>query len=51
MWVITKENKIAVFRPEQFKRINQKKGDYTFVLDLVDQEIKSEEDVRKILLF
>ncbi len=51
MWVITKENKIAVFRPEQFKRINQKKGDYTFVLDLVDQEIKTEEDVRKILLF
>ncbi len=51
MWIITKENKLAVFTPEKFKEIDVKEGDYTFVMDLVDQDIASEEDVRKILQF
>lgn len=51
LWIVTKENKIALYKNEKFKRINKKRGNHTFVLDLVDKEIKSEEDVRKILLF
>jgi len=51
LWLVTKQNKLAIFRPEEFKRINQDKDDYTFVLNVVDKTISSEEDVRKILEF
>ena len=51
LWLVTKQNKLAIFRPEEFKRINKDKDDYTFVLNVVDKSIASEEDVRKILEF
>lgn len=51
LWLVTPDNKIARFQPEDFKRINQSKGDYVFELDVVNQEIKDEEDIRKILDF
>ena len=51
MWIITKDNKLALYRPEEFKKINKKRGEHTFVMNLIDKEMKSEEDVRKILLF
>lgn len=51
LWIVTRENKLAIFTPEKFKDIDKKEGDYTFVMDLVNQEISSEEDVRKILQF
>ena len=51
MWIVTKENKIALYKKEEFKKINKKRGNHTFVMDLMDKEIKTEEDVRKILLF
>ena len=51
MWIMTEEGKIAVFPPENFKKINQQKGDYTFNMTLVDREVKTESDVREILQF
>ena len=51
MWLVTPDNKIALFRPEKFRKINRKKGDYTFVLNVIDKAIQSEEDVRRILEF
>lgn len=51
LWLVTKQNKLAVFRPEAFKRINQDKDDYTFVLDVVNKAIQSEDDIRNILEF
>jgi hypothetical protein len=51
MWVVTKDNKLALFRPEKFHGIDEQKGDFTFVLNVVDKKIDSEEDVRKILEF
>lgn len=51
MWIVTKDNKLAVYPPEKFKRINQDKDDYTFVMNLIDKPVKSEEDIRKILEF
>lgn len=51
LWLITDDNKLAVFRPENFKGVDQKKGSYTFVMTVIDQEIKQEKDVRKILQF
>lgn len=50
LWVIN-GNKLAVFRPEAFKRLNQPKGSHIFELDLVDTEVNSEEEARKILYF
>jgi len=51
MWFVTPENKIAVYRPQDFKKIKKKRGDFTFVMDLEEQTIDSEDDIRKILDF
>ena len=51
LWIVTEDNKIAVFRPEDFKQINRKKGDHTFELRLIDQTVQNEEEIRKILQF
>ncbi len=49
LWLVTSENKLAVFYPEYFKRIQQKDGDYAFEMNLNPKEINSEADVRNIL--
>ena len=53
MWVVTGDNKLAVYRPEDFKKINYESQtkEHTFVMNLIDQEINTEEDARKILDF
>ena len=51
MWMVTKENKIAMCSPDKFKEVKHKNGEHTFVMDLVDHPINSEEDLRKILTF
>jgi len=51
MWVVTKENKLAVYRPEKFSDIDNRQRSHTFVLDVVDRTIETEEDIREILQF
>ena len=51
LWMVTKEGQVAIFKPEEFKRINQKKGSHDFNMEVQDQALKTEEDVRKILRF
>lgn len=51
LWLVTEDNKIAVFRPSDFKRINKKKGDYTFELEVINRQVKNEVDVREVLSF
>jgi len=51
LWVVTKDNKLAVYRPEKFDDIKNRQRSHTFVLDVVDKEIETEEDVREILQF
>lgn len=51
LWLLTEDNKIAVFRPDDFKRINKPKGSYEFEMAVIDKEIKSEADVREVLHF
>lgn len=48
-WIITKDNKIAVFRPNDFKGIKKEDDAYTFVLDKIEREIIDEKDVRELL--
>ena len=50
LWLVTEENKIAVFRPEDFKKINPASKEQTFVLETVDRKIEDENDVREVLL-
>lgn len=51
MWFVTKENKLALYRPDDFKKVNQKVGKHTFVMDIAPDPIDSEEDIRRILSF
>lgn len=51
LWVVTKDNKLAIYRPEKFENIEKKKKTHTFVLDIIDKKIETEENIREILLF
>lgn len=51
IWLVSKDNKIAVLRPDQLKRVEKENGEVKFVLQLMDKEIRSEADVREILQF
>ncbi len=51
LWTLTQNNRIAIFRPEQFKNINPTRRDehYTFQLEIIDKELKTEADIRGVL--
>ena len=49
LWVVTQDNKIAVFRDEDFKGIPEGERDFTFVLKDTGKAIENEEDVREVL--
>lgn len=49
LWLVTEDNKIAVFRPAQFKAIPSNQKKFEFVLESVNKEIKNEQDIREIL--
>lgn len=49
LWVVTEDNKIAVFRNEDFKQIPEGEKDFTFVLKETGKTIENEEDVREVL--
>jgi hypothetical protein len=49
VWLVTEDNKIAVFRPQKFKDIDPKAKRFEFVMEAVNKEIKSEQDIREIL--
>ena len=51
MWFVTKENKLAIYKPEDFKKIDKKIGKHTFVMDVQPDAIDDEEDIRRILAF
>ena len=51
MWIVTDGEQIAVFSPENFRAINDKKGGYTFRMNLIEQKIASEADLRQVLSF
>lgn len=49
LWLVTEDNKIAVFRPEEFKSIEKGVKEFDFVMQKIDKEIEDENDVREIL--
>ncbi len=51
MWLVTKDNKFAIYPPEEFKKIDTKEGEHTFVMNVDQRSIETEEDIRAILDF
>jgi hypothetical protein len=51
LWLVTDDNRLAVFRPEDFKQIDPNSTSYTFELEIIDRLPDSEADVREILQF
>ncbi len=51
LWIVTEDEKIAIFKPEEFKRINQKKGTAIFNMNVIDKDLADEKDVREVLSY
>jgi hypothetical protein len=51
LWVVSKDNKLAVLRPHELKDIDLKEERVLLVLQLIDREIRDEQDVREVLKF
>ena len=49
LWLVTDDHKIAVFRPEDFKKISKETSHQDLVLKKVDKVITDEKDVREVL--
>lgn len=49
LWILTEENKLAVFTPQNFEKVTKQLGEYDFDMTLKELPINSEEDVRSIL--
>ncbi len=51
IWVVTKSGQIAILRPEEVRRINQDKDKRTLRLQLLQEPMREEAQVRKALEF
>ena len=51
LWIVTNDEKIAIFRPEDFAKLEESNLEKTFVLDVIDAPLASEADIREILAF
>ncbi|MDX1943397.1 MAG: hypothetical protein SFU99_22720 [Saprospiraceae bacterium] len=49
LWVVTSDNKIAVLKPTDFKKVASQKQKKTVKVNLLDQPIQKEEDARAVL--
>jgi hypothetical protein len=50
MWLVTEDNKVAVFRPEQFEQLDVDASSYTFIMEHLPTDITSGRELRKLLL-
>ncbi|MFC2114792.1 hypothetical protein ACFLRI_05535, partial [Bacteroidota bacterium] len=49
IWGLTDENKLAVFRYEDFAKLGKSSGSVTFKMDVMEDELTSEQDIRKFI--
>ena len=49
LWGLTLENHVAYFTSNDFKRVDQKTGEYTFAMNVHRQELKSYEEIKELL--
>lgn len=51
-WIVTDDNRLAVFKPEQFARLNVAPGetpDLNFEMEIIEASLEDERDVRRVL--
>ena len=51
IWIITEDQKIALVQPNNMDWQEDKDGEYTFRMDVKNQVVQSEKDLRKLLSF
>jgi len=51
LWIVTDEERLAVFRPEDFAKLEDNALDLTFVMNVDDRQPTSEAELREILHF
>ncbi len=51
LWIVTDEERLAVFRPEDFAKLENDALDLTFVMNVDDRQPSSEAELREILHF
>ncbi|MEM1218254.1 MAG: hypothetical protein AAGH79_05060 [Bacteroidota bacterium] len=51
MWLVTEDQKIAIYRSEDFKQLKADEQNYTFVMEKVNRPLQNEQDVRDVLQF
>lgn len=50
LWLVTEDGKIALFPADEFAQVGNDAQTFTFRLRKIDQELKDENDVRKVLI-
>lgn len=51
MWLVTEDQKIAIYRSAEFKKLDPADEDFTFVMQKVNRPLQNEQDVRDVLQF
>jgi hypothetical protein len=51
IWIVTEDQKVALVQPNSTDWQSDKDGDYTFRMDVKDQVVQSEEELRQLLSF
>lgn len=51
VWLVTNDNKLAICQPDQIRVSNEGEDNYTFVMNVVNRALLSEEEIRQILHF
>ncbi|PCJ85459.1 MAG: hypothetical protein COA57_07540, partial [Flavobacteriales bacterium] len=49
LWAVTPDNKLAVFGPEDFAQIDQKRGKYTFKMKVAEKDFETKEEIKEFL--
>lgn len=49
LWGVTKDNKLAYIKSDDFKNVNKTDGEYTFTMNVYSGKLKTYEDICKVL--
>ena len=49
IWGVTNDNKLAYLKANEFKEISQTQGEYTFIMNVHEEPLKTYEDICEVL--
>ena len=47
-WCVNEKNEVAILTPEEFRKITAREGERTFIMQVMDKKIKSEDDIKEM---